>query len=42
MIDTLKKLTEMHYVGIVGGSDFHKIKDQVGAEGNFKIYNYSL
>jgi hypothetical protein len=34
MIDTLHKLQKKHYVGIVGGSDLHKIKEQLGNECN--------
>ncbi|CAD8173861.1 unnamed protein product [Paramecium pentaurelia] len=32
MVDTLKQLCKLHYVGIVGGSDYQKIKDQVGQD----------
>ena len=32
MVEKLKQLSAKHYVGIVGGSDFHKIKGQVTEE----------
>ena len=33
MVDTLLELKKRIYIGLVGGSDLKKIKDQVGDQG---------